>query len=209
MVEINILEQTPILRFKTVFDNRQCVTISQEILDYKNSCDIKSDANMQLNANQGCWMGMPHKHGGFSKEIEFLLMEKILSCCNEYAKNLKKPNNINNLNTDYLDKSQFHVHAWCNVNDINSENYIHSHPGNFASGVIWFQAEGTGVLEFIPHNYINKLTHPVWPYHGVSRYKPVDGDILIFPSYLLHRVERNTSNQQRVSMAFDLSFSEK
>jgi ectoine hydroxylase-related dioxygenase (phytanoyl-CoA dioxygenase family) len=71
------------------------------------------------------------------------------------------------------------------------------------------QAKDTGVLEFVPHNYINKFTHPAWPYHGVSRYEPEDGDILIFPSYLLHRVERNTGNKQRITMAFDLSFAEK
>jgi hypothetical protein len=210
MIESNVIEQSVILRFIEVFDRAFCKQAVDEILEYKKiSTGKNTDAQMLLNVNDGCWMGMPHKHGGFSNQIENLLVENILSCANEYAYSLIKPKIIDNLNTDFLDKNKFHVHAWCNVNSPGSENFLHSHPGNFMSGVIWLQSEDTGILEFVPNNYLNKLSHPAWPYHGIGRYEPVDGDILIFPSYLLHRVTQNQSDKERVSLAFDISFAEK
>lgn len=209
MIQINIIEQTLIFHIRSVLSVNQCQKICKEIIAYKEISTNQTDQTMQLNANLGCWMGMPHKHGGFSKEAEDLLAETILSSCYKYADTLRKPFNITNLNTDYLDKSTLHVHAWCNVNNPGSENYLHSHPGNFMSGVLWLQAKDTGILEFVPNNYLYKLSHPAWPFHGVSRYEPADGDILIFPSYLLHRVERNQSNKDRISIAFDIGLAEK
>lgn len=209
MAECNVIEQSAIFRFKSVFDKTQCTVITKQILQYMESNQKNADSVMLPNANAGCWMGMPHKHQGFDLQIESLLVEKILACCAEYADRLRLPISMDSLNTDHLDKTQFHIHAWCNVNNSGSENFLHSHPGNFMSGVVWFQAKDTGLLEFVPHNYINKLSHPAWPYHGVSRYEPEDGDIVIFPSYLLHRVTTNTSDKQRVSMAFDIAFAEK
>jgi ectoine hydroxylase-related dioxygenase (phytanoyl-CoA dioxygenase family) len=210
MIESNIIEQTNIVRFSKVFDNTFCDQATKEILEYKKTSTGKnSDSQMLLNVNNGCWMGMPQNHGGFSESVEIILVEKILDCANKYISFLTVPNHMDNLNTDFLDKSKFHVHAWCNVNSPESENFLHSHPGNFMSGVVWLQAEETGILEFVPNNYLNKLSHPAWPYHGISRYDPKDGDILIFPSYLLHRVTRNKSAKERISLAFDISFAEK
>jgi len=209
MIEFNTIEQTSILRLKSVLSKDQCQKICKEILNYKESDQKKLDSNMLLNVNTGCWMGMPHKNNGFTSEIESLLADTILKSCYTYADMLKKPSNITTLNTDYLDKTTFHVHAWCNVNSPGSENYLHSHPGNLMSGVLWLQAKHTGFLEFVSNNYLNKLTHPAWPYHGISTYEPEDGDILIFPSYILHRVEKNQSNRDRITMAFDIGLAEK
>jgi hypothetical protein len=47
------------------------------------------------------------------------------------------------------------------------------------------------------------MTHQAWPYTGVSYYYPEDGDIILFPSSLLHKIEKNPSNKQRVNMAFN------
>jgi ectoine hydroxylase-related dioxygenase (phytanoyl-CoA dioxygenase family) len=61
----------------------------------------------------------------------------------------------------------------------------------------------------VPQNYLHKLSNPAWPFHGTSVYEPYDGDILLFPSYLLHTIHRNDSNQQRINMAFDAIYLEK
>ena len=206
---LNIIEQSPILQIKSVFSKRECSEISKQILKYKDSTTKHKDNVMLLNANAGCWMGRPQENQGFDSNITSLLINNLLSACQQYADVLAKPLNIDNLNTDYLDKTAWHVSAWCNVNDPGTENFMHSHPGNFMSGVVYFQAEGTGCLEFVPNNYLYKLTHPAWPYHGISVYEPADGDILMFPSYLLHRIRRNTSDKQRISMAFDATLAEK
>ena len=55
----------------------------------------------------------------------------------------------------------------------------------------------------MPYNFTYKTTLPQWPYYGTSYYEPVDGDIILFPSFLLHKVERNLSNTQRINMSFN------
>jgi len=208
---LNIIEQTIIMRFPSAFTKEQSAEISKQILAYKDLTTKQQlpDSVMMLNNNKGCWMGRPQENGGFTPDIENLLITTLLEACNDYAKALPKPANIDNLNTDYLDKSAWFLRAWCNVNEPGSENFPHSHPKHFMSGVVWFQGQDTGILEFIPNNYIYKLTHPAWPYHGTSSYYPEDGDIVIFPSYLLHRVQRNESNKQRINMAFDVTLNDR
>jgi|AACY02.2.fsa_nt_gi hypothetical protein len=209
MIETNILEQTTILKFADTFTKQECKTVSDEILKYKQQSEKHKDFIMNLNSNKGCWMGMPHKNKGFSNITESLLVTKLLECAHIYRNSLPRPKHINNLNLDYLDTENLHIHAWCNVNDPDSENFIHCHPGNLFSGVAYFQAENTGSLEFVPTNYIQKTTHPAWPFHGTAEYHPNDGDVLIFPSYLMHQVNRNTSTKQRITLAFDISLAEK
>jgi hypothetical protein len=205
----NIIEQTGILQVKSAFTKEECTEIAQQILEYKAESTKNDDSVMLLNVNRGCWMGRPQEHNKLSPDMANLLITKILTACDQYLSYLPKPTNMNNLNTDYLDKTQWHVRAWCNVNEPGSSNFMHSHPGKVVSGVIYFQAEGTGILEFVPNNYLNKLSHPAWPFHGTSTYEPVDGDMLIFPSYLLHVIHRNDSNKQRINMSFDAIYLDK
>jgi hypothetical protein len=74
------------------------------------------------------------------------------------------------------------------------------------SGVIYLQSTGTGTIEFQPLNYIYKINHPCWTYNGTMKYAPEDGDILLFPSYLLHRVEPNPIDKERINVAFNVSY---
>jgi uncharacterized protein (TIGR02466 family) len=206
---LNIVEHSCILQLKSVFTKEECAEVSRQILNYKDTTSNIKDTVMSMNANASCWMGRPQENGGFTPAIETLLITKILEACDKYYDALPKPTNMHTLNTNYLDKSEWHVRAWCNVNDPDSENFMHSHPGKIISGVIYFQAEETGCLEFVSHNYLYKLSNPAWPFHGTSVYEPKDGDMLLFPSYLLHRIQRNTSNKQRINMAFDAMFLDK
>jgi hypothetical protein len=201
--ELNVLEQTNILHLKGVFSKEECATISEQILNYKDSQPNNPDRVMLDNANYKCWMGQPHFYGGFTKEIENLLIHNFKMACNEYVLSMPKPANITQGKNTGVDLRAWEVWAWANVNEPNSENREHVHTGYFMSGVAYFQAKNTGRIEFMPYNYTYKITHPNWPYYGTSYYEPEDGDIIMFPSYLLHRVERNPSQQQRISMAFN------
>jgi hypothetical protein len=205
----NIIEQTGILQVNAAFTKGECAEIVRQILAYKAASTKNDDSVMLLNVNRGCWMGRPQENGGMSPDIASLLITKILTACNQYLSHLPAPLNMNTLNTDYLNKTEWYVRAWCNVNEPASENFMHSHPGKVVSGVIYFQAEDTGNIEFVPLNYLHKLSNPAWPYHGTSSYIPADGDMLLFPSYLLHTIHRNDSNKQRINMSFDAIYLEK
>lgn len=203
ITELNILEQTNILRIKSAFTKEQCKDITEQILAYKALGPINEDREMLHNANTDCWMGQPHFHGGFRPDTQQLLIDTFLKACNEYYKSMPCPANIDTGTYTGLNNNAWEVWAWANVNEPGSENREHTHTGSFMSAVVYFQAEGTGRIEFMPYNYVYKMTHVKWPYYGVSYYEPEDGDILLFPSFLLHKIERNLSNKQRVNMAFN------
>lgn len=201
--ELNVLEQTNILWLKSVFTKDECAATTSQILNYKANSKGNPDESMAYNANENCWMGQPHFYGGFDKQTEHLLINKFKIACNEYYKSMPAPTNIARGTYTGIDKSAWEVWAWANVNEPGSENREHVHTGYFMSGVAYFQATNTGRLEFMPYNYTYKITHSQWPYFGTAYYEPQDGDIIMFPSYLLHRVERNNSDKQRISMAFN------
>ena len=203
-VELNVLEQTNIVRIKSMLTKEQCSEISKQIIDYKNTKNLK-DPRSNANANAGCWMGQPHFHDGFTTDVEVLLVDTIQTACQQYYEMQPSPANISRNVYGPLTKKDWEIWAWCNVNDVGSENREHTHLGDrpYMCGVVYLQSVGTGRIEFIPYNYTYKIVHPEWPYNGVSYYEPDDGDVLIFPPYLLHRVERNLGNQQRITLAFN------
>ncbi len=41
------------------------------------------------------------------------------------------------------------------------------------------------------------------------QYHPEDGDILLFPSHLLHSVEPNPEDRERINIAFNISYKPK
>jgi hypothetical protein len=202
--ELNVLEQTNILKIKSLLTKEQCMEISKQIIDYKNT-NNPADTIENKNANAGCWMGKPHFNNGFSKDIELLLIDTLQTSCQLYYESQPIPLNITRTKHSPLTKNHWNIWPWFNVNDIGSENREHTHLGDrpYMCGVVYLQSQGTGRIEFMPYNYTYKQVPVEWPYNGIAYYEPEDGDVLMFPPYLMHRVERNTGSQQRITLAFN------
>jgi len=202
--ELNVLEQTNILKIKSLLTKEQCIEISKQIIDYKNKNNPVEDRSNR-NANAGCWMGKPHFHNGFTPEIESILLHTLRTSCQTYYESQPIPLNICRDAYGPITINDWDIWPWVNVNEIGSENREHTHLGDrpYMCGVLYLQAEATGRIEFMPYNYTYKQVHKEWPYYGVAYYEPKDGDVLMFPPYLLHRVERNMGSQQRITMAFN------
>ena len=100
---------------------------------------------------------------------------------------------------------------WTNINEPGSANLFHSHYRADAdvSGVYYVQGKDTGVIRFATHEQMNKMIRPGQPYANMIGHAPREGDLLMFPSYLLHDVEVNRSNRQRISIAFNATFTAK
>jgi len=199
----NSIDQTVVMHMQKEISEDMCKSISKQILDYKLSDTKNTDEKMLKNSNFGCWRGKPHLHSGFDQETEQYLMNKILEVSNLYMQSLPRPINLNMQNIQIT--KQWNVNAWFNVNNKGAENREHAHTSNLnlVSGVFYFQGTGTGFIEFIPQHYVYRTTHVAWPYHGTSYYEPNDGDILLFPSYLIHKVHNNPIDRQRINMAFN------
>ena len=112
---------------------------------------------------------------------------------------------------DFIDCNIALTSAWVNINDtrqcMNSE-HVH---GDVFSGVFYLQApEESGKL-VLQNPAINRmwngcsLTSQKNQFTGESiRIEPVEGNILLFPSYLPHSVETNNHDEERISISFNL-----
>jgi uncharacterized protein (TIGR02466 family) len=101
--------------------------------------------------------------------------------------------------------------AWININQKGHFNNSHDHPGSLFS-VVYYVKGGAdkGELELktpiAPHTYTIS-SEMVGSYNAFTGHAmvipPVTGDLLIFPSWILHRVNMSQSQEDRISIAFN------
>jgi uncharacterized protein (TIGR02466 family) len=127
--------------------------------------------------------------------------------------NLQKLSIANFLQWD-LEKFALNITScWAIVNGKLAFNSVHNHPNSILSGVYYLQApENCGGIFFSdPRPASQMLIPPVkefnlWTFPKVS-YKPHEGTMLLFPSWLLHGVEMNVSEEVRISVSFNIGMS--
>lgn len=106
--------------------------------------------------------------------------------------------------------------GWINVNPKDGYNAPHTHPGAHWSGVYYVSQPQTdegssGMIEFVaprvdlPHWEILKTS----AFRLKKRIRPAAGEIILFPSYLLHWVYPNETDADRVTVAFNATFRKK
>ncbi len=101
--------------------------------------------------------------------------------------------------------------AWININQKGHFNYSHDHPGSLFSAVYYVNGgPDKGELEFktpiTPHTYTisNEIVSNFNSFTGHAMViPPVTGDLLIFPAWILHRVNMSRSDDARISIAFN------
>jgi uncharacterized protein (TIGR02466 family) len=101
--------------------------------------------------------------------------------------------------------------AWININQKGHFNYSHDHPGSLFSAVYYVKGGADkGELELktpiVPHTYTisGEMVGGFNAFTGHAMViPPVTGDLLIFPSWLLHRVNMSQSEEDRISIAFN------
>lgn len=117
-----------------------------------------------------------------------------------------------------LDLSKFNLtlnQMWANVNGANSYNRSHQHPDSFISGVYYLKVpKNSGNLVFEdPRNPWCILQGSYTEMNSFSstevQYEPSPGLMILFPSYLPHRVEINNSKEDRISISFNVSLIKK
>lgn len=105
---------------------------------------------------------------------------------------------------------------WININKRGDFNRTHTHPETDFSGVLWVNIDGdeSGNIEFENPNLFeqSKLLHRLkekikddYNIHRSIWMPPREGNMVIFPSNIRHLVFPNKSNQDRVSIAFNVN----
>jgi uncharacterized protein (TIGR02466 family) len=103
--------------------------------------------------------------------------------------------------------------CWATVLARGASHKLHSHPNNFLSGVYYVHTrEGADTINFHdPRRQTSVIRPPVVELTAENTDQVVvkvrDGALLMFPSYLEHSVDVNTSHEDRVSVSFNLMFS--
>ena len=103
--------------------------------------------------------------------------------------------------------------CWANVLAKGAAHKAHSHPNNFLSGVYYVRTHpGTDTINFHdPRNQTGIIRPPVTELTAENTDQVVvrvkNGTLLLFPSYLQHSVDANLSEEERVSISFNLMFS--
>ncbi len=106
------------------------------------------------------------------------------------------------------------VTAWVNINPPDAFNLKHDHPTSNLSGVIWLKAPkdcGNIVFEspcsFATHQEIECYNEDFKEknnyFHSFS-FNPIEGRMVVFPSHLEHHVDFNDSQEDRISVSFNI-----
>jgi uncharacterized protein (TIGR02466 family) len=150
-------------------------------------------------SNEGGWQSVTtyNNSAGDFKE----LISEITIRCNQLHKDLGFVEN----------KKQEIGNFWININRDKDSNNPHSHPGAFFSGVYYVKAK--------PRAGAITLMHPVSSHayaipYGVNSHptsynlsnwteEPEAGKLIIFPPWVVHYVQPNRSDDDRISIAFN------
>lgn len=132
------------------------------------------------------------------------LKDKIEEHCKLYVKNL----------LSITDRTSFYLqNSWINIHEPDDFAQSHIHTNSLISGCLYLKIpEDSGQIRFyknqghvnlfptstsFDYNEVNCITSDFWSL------EPKEGMIILFPSHLLHEVDKNTSTENRYSLAFN------
>jgi uncharacterized protein (TIGR02466 family) len=124
-----------------------------------------------------------------------LLTDFLFSAVDEYIKNIQ------------YNGPEFELaESWFNFYSKNGFQYDHTHPGYRVSGIYYYSTNGEdGSVRFQNPNAC--IHSHLFPADGSSAesvsYSPKVGRLLLFPSWLVHRVNKNTTDHERISIAMN------
>jgi uncharacterized protein (TIGR02466 family) len=97
-------------------------------------------------------------------------------------------------------------HSWINKTGKDQGQEWHQHQDAFISGTYYYQTTGKdGIFSIM--NPIPWMQQEMFPFGNVSAKHhdiiPVVGKLLLFPGWLLHSVEKNKTDDTRISISFN------
>ena len=187
----NLFFYTPI--WDTVLSDIDNRKIENEIYSYKQERD---DVTF---SNRGGWQSesmraRPENCGSLS-----LVFDKIVTLVNT----LPLKNKIKHAE----------IYYWMNINGYRDYNTLHHHCGKHEdlSGIYYVKIpkDYKAAVSFVdprPRASANPFyTANFLNYDEYIKYEPSEGSLLLFPTFFEHQVEPNNSNEDRISVSFNLS----
>ena len=160
----------------------------------------KKDSKGVIKSNLGGWQS----DNIIYPDSPFFFLSNIEEICQKFFKEVLMFN-----------ESIHMINAWININPKYTSNNVHTHPESALSGVYYIKTpEECGDIIF--YHPSNELMQRDW---SVCRYSkkqflasnsprwaitPKKGVLYIFPSWLGHCVDSNKSEEERISISFNL-----
>tara|TARA_Y100000996_G_scaffold312783_1_gene249056 strand:- start:1367 stop:1969 length:603 start_codon:yes stop_codon:yes gene_type:complete len=175
-------------------------TIKEECYKRKQLDIGRSSQNKHPTSNVGGWQS-----NSFFKDTDSFfgpLLHSIEEHCLNYIHEIVSIQNC------------FLHNAWININSKGDSNFPHDHPGSIVSGVYYVRLpEDSGRLVF--QNPSGKLISTYWNMKGgpnewnranseVWSLDSSEDTLLIFPSWLDHFVQPSESDEDRISISFNV-----
>jgi len=161
-----------------------------------------------------CNAGQRTNHGGWHYAFDFFeLQERVVA---EFRAQLEQHVQayLNHFRpADRKAKDKFRLEGWINVNGPGDYNVLHCHPGCFLSAVYYVKVpkgmKGGEIVFRDPRGpavamYETPGIDLPWVGTGTGiPFTPATGHLLLFPSWLEHRVEPFEGAGERISVAFN------
>ncbi len=178
-----------------IFDVNGFNKMKNQLIDYAYDLKKKKPEG-EIISNRGGWQS-PDFHISDKDDI---LHSFLMNCLDGF------PHIKNSVNLSIV--------AWVNINKQGDYNLKHVHPTSDLSGVVWIKcSENCGNIEFDNPSVFQTYKELVSytddfkdrsNIHESYYFTPTEGRIIIFPSYLLHKVEVNKSDEDRISVSFNI-----
>jgi len=112
---------------------------------------------------------------------------------------------------EHLDSEPVLGNMWANINPPGGMNRAHQHPNSLWSGVYYIKApKNSGHLKIDDPRSSAAMVRPNQKKGPVparlfreTHYEPIAGRCIMFPSWLMHCVDPNNSNDIRISVSFN------
>ena len=112
---------------------------------------------------------------------------------------------------EHYESEPFLGNMWANINPPGGMNRAHQHPNSLWSGVYWIKTpKDCGDLKIDDPRSSAAMSRPrqkpgILPtrLYRETHYKPIAGRCIMFPSWLMHCVDPNQSNDIRISVSFN------
>ena len=104
--------------------------------------------------------------------------------------------------------------CWANIHPSDSIHRAHSHPNNFLSAVYYVTVPpgGNQITFYDPRMQQYILTPAVGQSNAHNSehlfFEVEEGMLLLFPAWLVHSVPGGTSNERRISISFNINFTD-
>ena len=146
--------------------------------------------------------------GWHSNEFD-LKNEKLKSFIAEISKDIGAA--VNDMGWDLQSQVVKITSMWSIINKKEAFNERHHHGGSALSAAYYVKAEpNAGDIVFFDPRQANVFSHPISKKVNninaqVQSVTPKAGTLILFPSYLEHKVNPNKSNKERIVISFNVS----